>query len=72
MAKMKTYAVTVQHTVTETIYVEARRPNGAAERALSPEVYLRRYGTDCGAEDCTCGPTSVPRDAVVTDIRVTS
>ena len=57
MAKMKTFAVTVEITVERTLIVEARKPNGAAERALTDEgwwdamryeedVDLRHYRSD--------------------------
>jgi hypothetical protein len=37
MAKMKTFAVEVEITLTRTFIVEARRPGGAEEKALTDE-----------------------------------
>lgn len=46
MAKMKTFAVTVEITVRETLYVEARRPNGATERVLTEEGWANATSYD--------------------------
>lgn len=60
MAKMKTFAVTIEYTVRETILVDARRPNGAAERALTDEAYNKAHAYDC-SEDSPCyGPSGLP------------
>jgi hypothetical protein len=37
MAKMKTYAVEVEVTTKHVLFIEARRPNGAAERLLTED-----------------------------------
>lgn len=62
MAKEKTYAVTVTYPVTRIVFVQARRPSTARERALTEEGW-RQGVTD---EDA---PWSVPRGAEVTDVR---
>lgn len=65
MAKVKTHAVTVQWTVTRTVYVEARRPNGAIEKIQTPEGW--REATRYAADDDL--PLFLPKDAVITDVR---
>lgn len=37
MAKVKTYAIDIEVVVKRTLYIEARRPNGARDRLLTPE-----------------------------------
>lgn len=37
MAKMKTYAVEVEIVHRRTVFVDARRPNGAIEKVMTPE-----------------------------------
>ena len=49
MAKLKTFAVTVEWTVRREIFVEARRPNGAAEKVLTNEGW--REGTQYADDD---------------------
>ena len=68
MAKMKRFAVEIEHTVRETIYVSARRPNGAAERALTDEAYREAHAYDGHGEDCDWYP-SLPKDARVVKVR---
>lgn len=67
MAKVKTFAVTVEWTVRRTVFVEARRPGGAEEKALSHDGWTEanRY-----ADDDECVPLFLPKDATVVDIRV--
>lgn len=66
MAKTKTFAVDVTYTVTETLYVDARRPNGAAARALTDEGWAEAHRYD----DDSPYPFFPPKDAVVTNVRV--
>lgn len=40
---MKTFAVTIEYTVQETLYVKARRPNGATEKVLTQEGYSEAH-----------------------------
>lgn len=69
MAKMKGYAVEIEYVVRETIYVEARRPNGAAEKALTNEAYNAQHAYDC-TEDSPCyGPRGLPKGAKVVTVR---
>jgi hypothetical protein len=65
MAKRKTYAVTVEWTVSMQMLVEARRPNGAAERALTEEGW--RESTQYRDDECV--PFYPPKDARVTRVR---
>lgn len=48
MAKMKTFAVEVEIPIKRMLIVQARRPNGAAERALSEDGWAdaMRYEDD--------------------------
>jgi hypothetical protein len=48
MAKMKTFAVEVEFTVTRTVFVEARRPGGAEAKVLTREGWAEatRYCDD--------------------------
>lgn len=73
MAKMKQFAVEIEYTVKETIYVTARRPNGAAEKALTQEAYREAHMYDCGSDECCdCGSGRflfVPDNATVTKVR---
>lgn len=72
MAKMKTYAVTVEYTVSRTYYVAARKPGGAKERILSDEGWAEATRFDSVCEDPNCGggtPFRPPKSAVVTDVR---
>ncbi len=64
MAKTKTFAVDVEYTVARTVYVTARRPKGAEERALSPEGWAEAHRYDDGA------PLTPPPGARVTNVRV--
>lgn len=63
MAKVKTFAVDVEYTVRRTLFVEARRPNGAAEKALSREGWAEavRYDDDA--------PAYPPKGAAVVRVR---
>lgn len=49
MAKMKQYAVEVEITRKETLFVEARRPNGAVEKIKTHEGW--REATSYNYED---------------------
>lgn len=69
MAKMKSFAVKVRYTVEETLFVEARRPTGAVEKAFDPATYRQAHAYDC-VEDCYCGRDQLPKDAEVIDVRV--
>lgn len=40
MAKLKTFAVEVEITLKRTYFVEARRPNGAAEKLLDRDQWM--------------------------------
>lgn len=68
MAKLKTYAVEIEYTVRETLFVQARRPNGAAEKALTNEAYAEAHHYDC-VEDCYCVPSTLPDGAEVLTVR---
>ncbi len=65
MAKMKMFAVDIEYTVRETIYVEARRPGGAQEKALTDEAYREAHAYD----DDAYGFPSLPKGAVAIGIR---
>lgn len=69
MAKLKDFAVDVEYVVRETIHVTARRPNGAVDQVLNGDAYRQAHQYDCDAEDCYCYPTSLPKDAKVTNVR---
>lgn len=69
MAKSKTYAVEIAYLVTETIYVEARRPNGAVEKALTDEAYNHQHAYDCDEDSPCYGPRGLPKGATVTRVR---
>lgn len=64
MAKMKRFAVDIEYTVKETVFVDARRPNGAAERALTQEAYAESHRYD--DDDCH---SFLPKDAKVVRVR---
>lgn len=68
MAKMKPFAVKVRYSVEETIFVEARRPAGAVERAFDPKTYRDAHAYDC-VEDCYCGLSALPKNAEVVEVR---
>lgn len=62
MAKMKTYAVDVEYVVKRTVYVSARRPNGAAEKVL----------TEAGWREATAyddAPFQPPKGTTITRVR---
>ena len=67
MAKMKTFAVEVEITVKRTIFVEARRPNGAVEALQTREGWAQAtaYTDDPVLE----GYFEAPKDMVVTQVR---
>ena len=48
MAKMKTFAVDIEVTTTHTVFIEARRPNGAVEKLQTEEGWREatRYDYD--------------------------
>lgn len=72
MAKMKDFAVTIEYTVRETLYVAARRPAGAAERALTDVAYAEAHRFDCDHDDyhgCLCGPSRLPAGARAIEVR---
>lgn len=41
MAKMKTFAVEVEFKIRRTVYVDARRPNGAAEELMTDDGWRK-------------------------------
>lgn len=63
MARVKTYAVDVEYVVKRTLFVQARRPKGAEERALSEDGWRDATMYD---EDAPAFP---PRDVTVTRVR---
>lgn len=66
MAKVKSFAVEVEITIKTTLFVEARRPNGAAEKVLSEDGWREacRY-TDSDTYDLMF----LRRNAQVTRVR---
>lgn len=67
MAKKKFFAVDIEYTTRETIYVTARRPNGAAERALTDEAHHYCSSDECC--DCCSRNLSLPKGAKVVEVR---
>ena len=65
MAKRKTYAVTVEWTVSMQMFVDARRPSGAAKRVLTEEGW--RESTQYRDDECV--PFYPPKYARVTVVR---
>lgn len=63
MAKMKTYAVDVEYVVKRTLYVTARRPNGAAEKALTDAGWREGVAYDDEA------PYAPPKGTTITRVR---
>lgn len=63
MAKMKAYAVDVEYVVKRTLYVSARRPNGASEKVLTEAGWREATAYDDDA------PYAPPRGATITQVR---
>lgn len=63
MAKMKTFPVEVEYVVKRTLYVNARRPGGAATRALTDEGWREATQYDDDA------PSRPPKDTKVVQVR---
>lgn len=69
MAKMKTFAVEIEFTVTRTVFVDARRPNGAVERLKDREGWAEatRYQDDPVLDNFF----ELPKDASIKRVRET-
>lgn len=62
MAHMKVYPVEVEYVIKRTLFVPARKPNGAAEKALTEAGWREATMYD---EDA---PTYPPKDTKVTKV----
>lgn len=72
MAKVKTFAVTVEWTERRTVYVEARRPGGAEAKALTHEGWAEATaysGPTCDEGHPVYDP--LPKGARVVEVRPT-
>lgn len=69
MAKLKQYAVDVEYTVTKTIYVQARRPGGAEQHALTNEAWREAQSDTCDGCGQGIWAGSLPKDARVIRVR---
>lgn len=69
MAKMKTYAVEIVVPIKRTLFVQARRPTGAVDKALTPEGIREsmQYSDDPMMEELLYG--GALKNAEITNLR---